>query len=153
MKINNEKPWQISKGQKTMDDVLLAKGFIRDIGGPGKVTAIIGKACDFLQKAFPHHKEPKKQWTERRLWEWWNEQSELVRHWQMMELYRAAEKAKEERRLIAEARRDHAEFIAKTVAFRSLLERTDADFFGPEIEGLGGVMGRGDRTGNSGEQR
>lgn len=147
MKINDEKPWQTSKGQQAVEDVILAKGFIRDIGGPGKVVSIISQAADRLREYFPHFREPKKQWTERRLWEWWNGQSELVRHWQMMEMYQAAERAKEERLLIAEARRKHAEFIAKTTHLAEFLERQDSSFHRPQIEALrsmgGGVRGPG----------
>jgi hypothetical protein len=149
MKIYNEKPWQISKGHKSMEDVIQAQGFIRDIGGPAKVGAMIGNACDCLKRLFPHHGEPKKQWTERRLWEWWNNRSDVVRHWQMMELYRAAEIKKQERQLLADARRDHAEFLEKTARLRSLLERSDEDFHRPDIEGLGRIVGGMDRPGNS----
>lgn len=149
MQIYNEKPWKTDKGQRSMEDVVQAQDFIRDIGGTGKVSAVIGRAADFLKKHFPHEGEPRKQWTERRLWEWWNNRSEVVRHWQMMELYRAAETAKQERALLDAARRDHAQFIAKTARLAALLERQDEDFFSDQIEGLrrqGGRMGRpGDR--------
>jgi hypothetical protein len=151
MKIYDEKPWHISKGQKSMEDVVQAQGFIRDIGGPGKVGAMIGNACDYLTKLFPHQGEPRKQWTERRLWEWWCNRSDVVRHWQMVELYRAAEIKKQERQLLEAARREHAEFIEKTTRLRSLLERQDEDFYRPQIEGLGGVMGRVDRPRAKGE--
>jgi hypothetical protein len=50
-------------------------------------------------------------------------------------------KAKEERELLQKARKEHAAFIEKTASYRALLERTDPDFFGGEIERLGG-MGR-----------
>lgn len=150
---DNGKPWQISKGQKTMDDVMQAKDFIRDIGGPEKkVSAIIGQAAYCLKQMFPHHGEPRKQWTERRLWEWWNKQSELVRHWQMVELYRAAEAKKQERELLEAARRSHAEFIARTARLAALLEYQDSDFNRDQIAALREQNGRMGRPGNQGDR-
>jgi hypothetical protein len=151
MKIYDEKPWHISKGQKSMEDVVQAQGFIRDIGGPGKVGAMIGNACDYLTKLFPHQGEPRKQWTERRLWEWWCNRSDVVRHWQMMELYRAAEIKKQERQLLEAARREHAEFIAKTANLAALLEHQDEAFNSPQIEALRSMGCRVRGAGTKGE--
>lgn len=151
MKIYNEKLRENHKGNREMEDVVLAKGLIRDIGGTGKVYAVIGNACDYLQKLFPHANEPRKQWTERRLWAWWSNQSDTVRHWQMVELYKASAKAKEERVLIAAARKEHAEFLRKTASIAALLERQDADFNGPQIAALRDQMGRMDRSRNQGD--
>lgn len=151
MKVYNEKPWQIDKGQKTMDDALQAQGYIRDIGGPGRPTVIISIAAEVLDKLFPHKDEPKKQWTERRLWEWWSNRSDVVRHWQMCELHRAAETKKQERVLIDAARREHAEFIARTTRLAEMLERQDEAFHSAQIEGLRRQSCRVDRSGNQGE--
>lgn len=136
MQINNEKPWKNEQGQKSVEDVIQAQHFIRDIGGPGKVGAMISIASEYLNKLFPHVGEPRKQWTERRLWEWRNGRSDLVRHWQMMEMYQAAESKKQERKLLEAARREHALFIAKTTRLAALLEHTDTDFYCDQVEAL-----------------
>jgi hypothetical protein len=112
---------------KNMSDVATANYLIRSIGGGGRVSDMFFEAAAILRKLFPHKGEPKKQWTERRLKAWWNNETDVVRHWQMMELYAAAEAAKEERELLRAAKRDHAEFIEKTARIRALaqLEATD----------------------------
>lgn len=151
MKVYNEKPWQIDKGQKTMDDALQAQGYIRDIGGPGRPTVIISIAAEVLDKLFPHKDEPKKQWTERRLWEWWSNRSDVVRHWQMCELHRAAETKKQERVLLEAARREYADFIRKTARLAEMLEHQDKAFHGPQIDALRGSMGGVDLSRDGGE--
>lgn len=154
MKIYSKKPWQADEGQKSMEvtieDVEQVRGFIRDIGGPAKPGAMVGKTADFLKKLFPHTGEPRKQWTERRLWDWWTGRSDLVRHWQMVEMFRAAELKKQERELLEAARREHAEFVAKTTNLRAFLERTDPAFHRDEIERLGQFARGVDMSRNSG---
>lgn len=107
---------------KHMDDVATANYLIRSIGGGGRIGNMFFEAAATLQKLFPHNGDPKKQWTERRLKAWWNNETDVVRHWQMMELYAAAEAAKEERALLRAAKRDHAEFIEKTARIRALAQ-------------------------------
>lgn len=118
---------------KQMSDVAQAQYLISAIGGGGSnAQAMIGKAEAKLKSMFPESG-----WTFRRLRAWWNHETDVVRHWQMVELYEAAAKAKEERKLIASARREHAEFIAKTARISALLERQDADFHRASIEAMG----------------
>lgn len=107
---------------KHMDDVATANYLIRSIGGGGRIGNMFFEAAATLQKLFPHKGDPKKQWTERRLKAWWNNETDVVRHWQMMELYAAAEAAKEERALLRAAKRDHADFIEKTARIRALAQ-------------------------------
>lgn len=151
MKIYNRKLRELYKGKTVMEDVVLARGLIKDIGGTVKVAAMIGNACDLLRSYFPHDGEPRKQWTERRLWAWWSQTTDVVRHWQMVELYEVAAKTKEERELIAAARREHAEFMAKTARIASILEHQDEDFHRDQIAGIRQQSGRMGRAGTQGE--
>lgn len=139
------------EGRTEMSDVLLARRLVEDIGGRGRVSETLYEAYKTLRRMFPHTEEPHKQWTERRLKSWWNRESENVMHWQMLELYQAAAKRKEERALLAEARREHAEFIAKTAHLRALLEHADEAFHSHQIEGMGGIVGGMDMPGNKGD--
>jgi hypothetical protein len=132
--------------KKQMSDVALARSYVADIGGSGKVQAILYAAYSKLVKMFPHEENPKLQWTERRVRSFWNQEAAYVEFREMRELHAAAAKAKEERELLQKARKEHAAFIEKTAAYRALLERTDEDFFGPEIEGLRGQSRGMDRT-------
>lgn len=136
--------------KKQMSDVALARSFIADIGGSGRVKAILGNAYDRLVSMFPHKDEPEWQWTERRVRSFWNCEAAYVEFREMRELHAAAAKAKEERELLQKARKEHAAFIEKTASIRSLLERTDPAFFSLEIERLGGRSSRMDLPGNCG---
>lgn len=130
------------KGRVEMSDVLLARALVQDIGGQGRVSEMLYSALKTLRQMFPHHEEPHKQWNERRLKAWWNRESENVMHWQMLELFEAAKKAKDERELLAAARREHAEFIAKTARIAALLEHQDEAFHSAQIEAMGQQCGR-----------
>lgn len=134
-----------------MSDLALARSYVADIGGPGKVQTILYAAYSQLVKMFPHKEDPKLQWTERRVRSFWNQEAAYVEFREMRELHAAAAKAKEERELLQKARKEHAAFIEKTAAYRALLERTDQDFFGAEIERLGSMGRRVDRAGTHGE--
>jgi len=127
-------------------------GGIGFVGRDNPVGVMLYEAFKKLRKMFPHDDEPHKQWTERRLKSWWNRESENVMHWQMCELFETAKRDKEERVLIAAARREHAEFIAKTARLRSLLEHQDEDFHRTQIEGMGGQLGRVGMPGIDGDR-
>lgn len=132
--------------EKQMSDVALARSYLTDIGGDGKVKGILNAAYSRLVEMFPHKDHPEWRWTERRVRSFWNREAAYVEFREMRELHTAAAKAKEERELLIRARKEHAAFIEKTASYRALLERTDPDFFGSEIERLG-IESRGmDRT-------
>ncbi|TGP25916.1 hypothetical protein EN828_10340 [Mesorhizobium sp. M2D.F.Ca.ET.185.01.1.1] len=131
----------------SVSDVALARSYVADIGGAGKVKAILSNAYSRLISMFPHKNEPDWQWTERRVRSFWNGEAAYVEFREMRELHAAAAKAKEERELLQKARKEHAAFIEKTASLRALLERTDPDFFSPEIEGLRRQSRDMDRTG------
>jgi hypothetical protein len=118
---------------RQMSDVATANYLVRSIGGGGRVGDFLHTASKELRRLFPHAGERKKQWTERRLKSWWNAESDVVRHWQMMELYEAAETVKSERELLKAARREHAEFIEKTAHIRALAELAQANGAGSDL--------------------
>lgn len=141
------------KGQVEMSDVLLARSLVRDIGGKeNPVGVMLFEAFDKLRKMFPHNGEPHYQWTERRIKAWWNRETENVLHREMVELFEAAQKAKEERGLISAARREHADFIAKTARLAAILEHQDEAFHRNQIEALGQQSRGMGGTGNSGDR-
>lgn len=121
----------------SVSDVALARSYVADIGGAGKVKAILGNAYSRLVSMFPHKNEPDWQWTERRVRSFWNGEAAYVEFREMRELHAAAAKAKEERELLQKARKEHAAFIEKTASLRALLERQDEAFHSHQIEGLG----------------
>jgi hypothetical protein len=132
--------------KKHMSDVALARSYLTDIGGNGKVKYILNSAYARLIEMFPHKNNPEWRWTERRVRSFWNQEAAYVEFREMRELHTAAAKAKEERELLLRARKEHAAFIEKTASYRALLERTDPTFFGDEIERLGGQLGKLDRS-------
>lgn len=118
--------------KKQMSDVALARSYVADIGGTSSVQVMLHRAFKILREMFPHTDNPKNQWTERRIRAFWNEEAATVQFREMVELHRAAEKAKAERELLEKARQEHAAFIEKTAHFRSLLERQGENFTGIE---------------------
>lgn len=129
-----------------MCDVAMAQSYVRDIGGKGSAKAIWARAYRFLTDMFPHHHDPENRWTERRVRGFLHMDAATVQFREMVELHRAAEAAKAERKLLEEARKEHAAFIAKTTSLRALLEHQDEAFHSAEIERLRGMGGGVDRT-------
>ncbi|KQQ46496.1 hypothetical protein ASF69_04510 [Rhizobium sp. Leaf311] len=104
---------------KQMSDVATANFLVEEIGGKRRVGDMIHAAVKELNKRFPHKTDPQNKWTERRLRGWWNRESNVVRHFQMMELYDTAEQ-------LRKARRDHADFMEKTTRMRAVAQLTAA---------------------------
>ena len=101
---------------KKMDDVATANFLVSEIAyGKRNVGDMLHTAWKELSKRFPHRDEPEKRWTERRLRGWWNNESQIVRHYQMVELYDTAE-------ALRKARDEHAEYRAKTARLRQMAE-------------------------------
>lgn len=147
MGIKAGKPGENKQGQgKKMSDVLTANYLVKSIGGSGRINEMLFRAARKLTELFPHSDEPHKQWSERRLRGWWNKESDCVRHWQMVELYEAAARTKEERELLRKAREEHAQFIQKTARIAALLELNDEDFHREQIEGFRSLARGLDRT-------
>lgn len=136
-----------TESRKQMYDVALARSYVADIGGKGSIKSIIATAFDTLSDMFPHKHDPRNQWTERRVRSFWHQEAAYVEFREMLELHRAAEKKKNERALLAQARKEHAAFIEKTASLRALLEHQDEDFHSGEIERIRSLSSRVDRTG------
>lgn len=134
----------------TVADLNMAHDYVVDIGGPGKGALIVARAFAALRRLFHHEDEPRDQWTERRVRSFLERDAALVKFREMVELHRAAEQAKAERELLAQARKQHAAFIEKTASMRALLEHQDEAFHGPEIERLRGLARGVDRPGTEG---
>lgn len=90
-----------------MDDVATANFLIEEIAGKRHIGDMLRTACRELRARFPHRADPENQWTERRLRGWWNKESRVVKHFQMVELYVTAEE-------LRAARKEHAEYRKKT---------------------------------------
>lgn len=112
----------------------------------------IAKATELIQEAFPEalgRVEQRITAAARKLgWSWskakkvWYGEAALIRAHQMAALEEAQ---------IKEARRAHRQYIEKTARIAEFLERQDPDFHRPSIEGVRGVTGRVDRTGDKGD--
>ncbi len=140
-----------TESQKHMSDVAMAGDYVTDIGGRGPAKVIIARTFKRLAEMFPHVGEPEKRWTERRVRGFLSGDASTVQFYEMVELHRAAEEAKAERELLAKARKEHADFIAKTASIRALLEHQDEAFHQPELERLGRVPGGADIAGDRGD--
>lgn len=99
--------------ERRMSDVAVANFLVEQIGGKRRVNEMLYAAWRELSNRFPHRDDPENRWTERRLRGWWNNESQTVRHFQMMELYEAAE-------AVRKLRDEHAEFRAKTARLREM---------------------------------
>lgn len=117
--------------ERHMSDVAVANFLVEQIGGKRRVNEMIYAAWRELSKRFPHRDDPENKWTERRLRGWWNNESQTVKHFQMMELYETAE-------ALRKLRDEHAEFRAKTARLREMAALRMAAQSGTEGEGLGG---------------
>jgi hypothetical protein len=98
-----------------MDDVATANFLIEEIGARRHIGEMFRTACRELRARFPHRDDPENQWTERRLRGWWNNESRVVKHFQMVELYETAE-------ALRKAREEHAEYKAKTERLRQMAQ-------------------------------
>lgn len=105
--------------KKQMSDVATANFLVEQIGGRRSVGDMLHTAWKELRKRFPHLEDPENQWTENRLKAWRYNESNIVKHFQMVELFETAE-------ALRAARNEHAEYIAKTSRLRRLAELTAA---------------------------
>lgn len=92
---------------KSMNDVAMAIDLVEEIGASRHIGQMLGRAAKELNKRFPHKTEPKKKWTARRLKRWWNNESNTVQFYQMIELISTAED-------LRRAREEHAAYKQKT---------------------------------------
>lgn len=125
-----EKHCEQGKGEH-LSDVATANFLVEQIGGKRRVNEMLYAAYRELSKRFPHRDDPHNKWTERRLRGWWNGESEVVRHFQMVELYTTAE-------AVRKARDDHAEYKAKTAHLVEMAALRKAVKAGAIGKGVGG---------------
>lgn len=129
---NPENAGSLKQGmERQMSDVAVANFLVEQIGGKRRVNEMIYAAWRELTKRFPHRDDPENRWTERRLRGWWNNESQTVKHFQMMELYEAAE-------AMRKLRDEHAEFRAKTAQLREMAALRMASKAGVLAERQGG---------------
>lgn len=111
---------KLKQGVSTqMDDVATANFLIEEIGARRHIGDMFRTACRELRARFPHRDDPENQWTERRLRAWRNNESRVVKHFQMVELYETAE-------ALRNARDAHAEYKAKTERLRQMAQLRSA---------------------------
>jgi len=111
-----------------MDDVATANFLVEEIGARRHIGDMFRTACRELRARFPHREDPENQWTERRLRGWWNNESRIVKHFQMVELYETAE-------ALRNARDAHAEYKAKTERLRQMAQLRAARSDRPVAQG------------------
>ncbi|WP_285174207.1 hypothetical protein [Rhizobium sp. CNPSo 4062] len=99
--------------RKQMSDVATANFLVEQIGNKRHIGDMLHTAWRELSRRFPHWDDPENRWTERRLKAWRNNESQIVKHFQMMELFETAE-------ALRSAREAHAEFKAKTEHLRKM---------------------------------
>lgn len=118
--ISPEDSGKLKQGlSKKMSDVATANFLVEEIGARRHVGDMLRTACRELRERFPHRDDPENQWTERRLRGWWNKESRIVQHFQMVELYETAE-------ALRKARDSHAEYKAKTERLRQMAKLRSA---------------------------
>ena len=100
---------------KHMSDVATANFLVEQIGAKRHIGDLFRTACRELRERFPHREDPENQWTERRLKSWRYNETTVVQHFQMAELFETAE-------ALRKARDEHAEYIKKTARLRQMAE-------------------------------
>lgn len=132
------------KGRR-MSDVALARELVAEIAshcwrGKGDM---IDRVHTAVSSQFPN-------WTRRRIRAFWHREAASVRYHEMIELAEVARAERDRRKAIEEARKDHADFVARTARLEALLVAQDADFHCDQIEALGCVSRGMGRAGDQG---
>ena len=118
-----------------MSDVALAHNLIADIAG----HCWNGKG-DMIERAYRAVVKHHPQWTRRRrVRALWHREAAGVRYHEMIELAETARKERADREALQEARRDHADYIARTSRLEAMLASTDEAFHRPTLEAMGGI--------------
>src|SRR5690606_2756237 len=128
-----------------MSDVAPPREQVGQLAGrcwPGKGD-MIDRVHAAVPSQFPN-------WTRRRIRAFWHREAASVRYHEMIELAEVARAERDRRKAIEEARKDHADFVARTARLEALLVAQDADFHCDQIEALGCVSRGMGRTGDQG---
>lgn len=129
-----------------MSDVALAKNLVAEIAGDcwGGKADMIDRVYDTIDQYFREMGRPVHHWTRRRVRAFWHREAAGVRYHEMVELatvaaaakrYRAEEEAKHQ------ARKDHAEFVARTARMATALAVSDEEFHRDAIEMFSRIQG------------
>jgi hypothetical protein len=125
-----------------MSDVALAKNLVAEIAGDcwdGKGD-MLDRVYRAIDKYFREQKQPHS-WTPRRVRAFWHREAAGVRYHEMIELATVAAAVKIERDQRKEARKSHAEFIARTARLATALAVSDQEFHRDAIEAFSRVQG------------
>ena len=127
-----------------MRDAALARNLVAEIAGHcwrGK-----GDMCERVYEALQRHlpAEDAKRWTRRRVRAFWHREAASVRYHEMLELAEVAERERVRQAEIEGARKEHADFVARTARLAQSLAVADADFHREAIAAFGRVSGRED---------
>lgn len=109
----------MGKSAANMEDLADARLLIAEIGGVDATYTMLAKVA--------------RHWTHRRVRALWNGEAAGIRFHEMLELAQARADAQE----LANARKQHAAYIAKAARLARALELKDADFYRPDIDALG----------------
>lgn len=133
-----------------MPDGAIAKGLIQEIVGNcwNSQKDMINRAYKALtNKRGVLTKEERNKWTHRRVRSFVGLEAAKIEFREIAEMARVAEFEEQRRQSeLKEARKLHAEYIAKTASIAALLERQDEDFHGDQIAGIRGELGGMGRT-------
>lgn len=127
---------------RAMRDAALARSLVADIAGNcwrGK-----GDMLDRVYDAIVYHlpTEDAKRWTRRRVRAFWHREAAGVRYHEMIELAEVAKRERVRQAEIEGARKEHADFVARTARLAQSLAAADADFHREAIAAFGRVSGR-----------
>lgn len=125
-----------------MSDVALAKNLVAEIAGDcwdGKGD-MLDRVYDAIDKYFREIKQPHG-WTRRRVRAFWHREAAGVRYHEMVELASVVAAVKSERDRQKEARKSHAEFVARTARLATALAVSDQEFHRDAIEMFSRVRG------------
>lgn len=125
-----------------MSDVALARNLVAEIGGDcwdGKGD-MLDRVYDAIDEYFRRQKMVHG-WTRRRIRAFWHREAAGVRYHEMVELATVAAAVKVERDRQKEARKSHAEFIARTARMATALAVSDEEFHRDAIEMFSRIQG------------
>lgn len=118
-----------------MSDVALARNLVAEIAGHcwGGKGDMIDRVYGTIDKHFRDLKV-EHAWTRRRIRSFWHQEAAGVRYHEMIELAAVAAAARAERERLEEAKRGHAEFVARTARLATALAVQDEEFHRGAIE-------------------
>lgn len=117
-----------------------ARGLIKEIGGhswDGK-GEMIDRVYDAVRRFYPTAT-----WTKRRIRSFWHREAARIGWREMRELEVVAESTKLDREVFEQARKEHAEFIARSARMATALAVQDEEFHREQVEAFRRIAGHG----------